>query len=63
MLVHTVDGLVERSELEAKDIIFEDDNSRTVATEWYLGGRLVRRDVHVSVLRGQSVFGDQAKVG
>lgn len=63
MLVHTTEGLIERDQLQAKDIISEEDNARVIATEWYLGEKLVRRDVHVSVLRGQSVFGEQAKVG
>lgn len=63
MLVHTTKGLIERDQLEAKDIISEQDNARVIATEWFLGDELVRRDVHVSILRGQSVFGEQAKVG
>lgn len=57
MLVYTTKGLIERELLEVKDIITETDNSRDIATEWYLEGELVRRDVAVSVLRPQSVLG------
>jgi hypothetical protein len=62
MLVHTTKGLVDRDQLQAKDIITEEDNARVIATEWFLGEELVRRDVHVSILRGQSVFGEAAQL-
>jgi len=52
MLVHTIKGLIERDQLSVKDIVTEDVNSRAIATEWYLGDELVRRDVAVSLLRG-----------
>jgi hypothetical protein len=63
MLVYTKLGLIERARLEVKDIVVEEDNARVTATEWYLDGELVRRDVNVNILRGLSVLGDQAKVG
>lgn len=63
MLVHTTEGLIEREKLEAKDIITEEDNARVIATEWFLGEKLVRRDVHVSILRGLSLTGEQSQVG
>lgn len=63
MLVHTTKGLVEREQLQAKDIIEEHDNARVVATEWFLGDEMVRRDVHVSILRGLDVASEQAKLG
>lgn len=63
MLVHTTKGMVERDQLVAKDIISEDENARVVATEWFLGEELVRRDVHVSILRGLDITGQQANVG
>lgn len=59
MKVHTTEGLVERDQLQAKDIITEEDNARVVATEWFLGEKLVRRDVHVSILRGHSLGAEQ----
>jgi hypothetical protein len=59
MLVHTTEGLVEREQLQTKDIITEEDNARVIATEWYMGEKLVRRDVHVSILRGQSLGTEQ----
>ena len=55
--VHTVLGLVERDQLTVKDVISEDNSSRVIATEWYLGEQLVRRDVNVNVLVGISFEG------
>lgn len=48
--VFTIKGLVDREALEVLDIITETSNSRDIATEWYLDGELVRRDVAVSIL-------------
>lgn len=65
-MVHTTHGLVDRDELVIKDITTEGPNDRTIATEWRLksdpDGELVRRDVWVSMLVGQAVFGDQAQI-
>ena len=52
MFVQTLVGLIERERLEVSDITVEEDNARVTATEWRLDGELVRRDVHVNVLRG-----------
>jgi hypothetical protein len=62
--VHTIKGLIERDRLTVTDIVTEDDNSRAVATEWRLKttGELVRRDVAVSILRGQALAGEQAEM-
>jgi hypothetical protein len=60
--VHTTKGMIERSLLTAVDIVSEEDNSRTVATEWHLDGELVRRDVAVSILRGVSFSGEQGGI-
>lgn len=62
-LVETIKGLIERDLLEIKEVVSEDDNSRAVATEWYLNGELVRRDAHVMVLRTQAIGGQQAVMG
>lgn len=62
MLVHTIDGLIDRELLEVKDIIDEGDNYRSIATEWYLDGKLVRRDAAVSILRGHALSGEQAEL-
>lgn len=61
-LVHTTKGLIERGRLIATDIVSEEENSRAIATEWHLDGELVRRDVAVSILQGQALFGDQAEI-
>jgi hypothetical protein len=61
--VQTTKGLIERDQLVVKDVIQEHDNARVVATEWYSGDELVRRDVHVSILCGHSLAGEQAVLG
>jgi hypothetical protein len=60
--VHTIKGLIDRDQLTVKDIVSEDENSRAVATEWFLDGELVRRDVAVSILCGQALAGEQAEM-
>lgn len=62
MKVQTTKGLLDRSQLEVKDVVVEEDNARITATEWYLSGELVRRDVNVNVLRGLSFEGDQTVI-
>lgn len=58
-MVHTTKGLIARDLLEVKDSVSEEANSRAIATEWFLDGELVRRDVAVSILQGMSVFGER----
>lgn len=60
--VHTTKGLVDRDLLEVKDIISDEPNARVIASEWFLGEELVRRDVAVSILCGQALAGDQAEL-
>lgn len=60
--VHTIKGLIDRDQLTVKDIISEEPNARVIATEWFLGNELVRRDVAVSILSGQALAGDQAEI-
>lgn len=60
--VQTKNGLVDRSSLTVKDIVQEHPNARVVATEWYLGTELVRRDVAVSILQGLPLSGEQANI-
>lgn len=59
-LVHTTLGLLDRDQLEVKDIVSETDNSRCIRTEWYYQGQLVRADGHVAILRTQAIGGEQA---
>lgn len=61
-VVHTTKGLIDRERLTVKDTITEGDNDRAIATEWFLDGELVRRDVAVSMLSGVAVFGEQAEI-
>lgn len=59
--VHTTKGLIDRDKLTVKDIISDEPNARVIATEWFLGDELVRRDVAVSILCGHALAGDQAE--
>lgn len=51
-LVTTQVGLVDRSLLEVKDSLTEDEKGRYLVTEWLLDGQVVRRDALVNLLRG-----------
>ena len=62
MLVQTAIGPVPIEELEIKDVTELHDNARVVATEWRKGGELVRRDVHVSILRGHALSSEQGAI-
>jgi len=62
MLVQTIKGLIERSELTAVDEIQENDNDRAIVTTWLYKGELVRQDAHVSILRGLPMDGEQANI-
>lgn len=62
MKIHTKLGLIERGQLRVKDVVSEEDNARVIATEWYLGEELVRRDVFVNVLRGLAIRPEQAEL-
>ena len=61
-MVHTQIGLVERDRLTVEEIVTEDANSRSIATEWRLDGRLVKRDAHVIILSGQALMGEQEAI-
>lgn len=51
MKVMTAKGLIDHEQLEVRDVVEWGDNHRKVASEFYLGDELVRRDVAVSALR------------
>lgn len=51
MKVMTAKGLLEHDQLRVQDVVQWGDNYRKVASEFYLGDELVRRDVAVSALR------------
>ena len=61
-LIQTAIGLVPIGELEVTDVTELSDNARVTATEWRKGGELVRRDVHVNMLRGISAQSEQGAV-
>lgn len=64
--VYTTKGTLDRDDLIAKDIVFEEPTSRVIATEWYLKsdpkGEYVRRDVWVSILVGMELSGEVAEL-
>lgn len=59
MKVYTTKGLVDRDLLTVADVVSDEPNARVTATEWRMDGELVRRDVHVNILAGQSLSGEQ----
>lgn len=60
--VHTAIGLIDRNLLTVRDVVSEYGNSRAIATEWFLDGELVRRDVAVSLFSGLALAGAQAEI-
>lgn len=52
MKVLTTEGLIDHDKLEVIDTTEWADNARCTKTEWFLDGKLVRRDGHVNVLAG-----------
>lgn len=62
MQIFTSDGLIERELLTVKDIVEEVGSFRTTATEWYLGEKLVRRDVHLNLLRPLDINSEQGAI-
>ncbi len=61
-LVQTTVGLIAEDKLVVKDIITNDTNCRVIATEWFLGEELVRRDVNVNILNGLDLNSIQEKM-
>ena len=61
-LVQTAAGLLDSNYLQVKDIVEMNDMVRTTATEWYLNGDLVRRDLNVNILCGHSMTGEQEEI-
>lgn len=49
--VLTTQGLMDLADLDVKESATMSENARVVATEWRHKGKMVRRDVHVIVLR------------
>lgn len=61
-LVQTTVGLLDSTRLAVKDVIGMEENVRTIATEWYFEGDLVRRDLNINILCGQSMSGEQQEI-
>jgi hypothetical protein len=62
MQVETTKGLIDIDKLEIKDITTVTNNMRVTATEWRLGGELVRRDLMGNVLSGIVANGTQQDI-
>lgn len=54
MKIQTKNGLMDRSELQVEDRIYEDDNARYVNTRWWHQGEIVREDAWVNLKQGVS---------
>jgi hypothetical protein len=61
-LIHTTKGLVPLASLQVQDIVTGTETTREIATEWRMGSELVRRDVWVSVLRGEPMGSEQGRM-
>lgn len=53
-MIQTTKGLMPNEALRIVDTPTMEDNARVMATEYFDGDELVRRDVWVSMLRGAS---------
>lgn len=62
MLVQTIKGDIEHTELRVVDRIWFEGNSRNIHTEWYYGDELVRSDGIAQVLKAQPISGEQQGV-
>lgn len=60
--VYTTHGIVDGEQLEVRDVVTWENGARVTATEWYMGGELVRRDVNVNILVGHLVGAAQANI-
>ena len=61
--VQTAKGMINRDQLEVRDLVDEGENHRAIRTEWHHKGELVRADVTVAILSGVALAGDQAEMG
>lgn len=61
-MVQTTKGLVEESLLVVRDVVTKDQNARILATEWFLDGELVRRDVNVNILNGIDLLSEKEDI-
>ena len=62
MKVLTTKGLVDMDQLAVRDVVEIGDNHRKVASEFYLGDELVRRDVAVSLLRPVELVAEEGRI-
>jgi len=51
-LVYTTKGLIEREQLEMREVFTDNDHDCSHAIEYYLDGELVKRGVHVHLKQG-----------
>ena len=61
-LVTTTKGDIDINMLVVTDRIVVEGMTRVTATEWFLDSELVRRDVNVNILCGQSFNGTQQEI-
>ena len=61
-LVQTTQGLLESDSLTVKDTSTIENDVRVTSTEWFLGEQLVRKDLNLNILCGQSMSGIQEQM-
>ena len=61
-LVQTTQGLLESDSLTVKDTSTIENDVRVTSTEWFLGEQLVRKDLTLNILCGQSMSGVQEQM-
>jgi hypothetical protein len=61
-LVQTTQGLLESDSLTVKDTSTIENDVRVTSTEWFLGEQLVRKDLNLNILCGQSMSGVQEQM-
>lgn len=63
MKVLTTKGEIEMDQLAVQDIVEVGDNYRKVSVEYRLAGELVKRSVHVDMLRPLGTLVEQGVIG
>ena len=63
MKVLTTKGEIEFSDLAVQDIVEVGDNYRKVSVEYRLDGEIVKRSVHIDMLRPVGTCVEQGNIG
>lgn len=55
--------LMDDSLLEKREGVKDNEDEHTTSVEYWLGGKLVHRSVHVTLKKLPAMFGEAAKIG